>query len=175
MNYKTHVIGGICSAVVVNQIVSQPNSIASTIIPCTIVLAGSVVGSLVPDIDHTQSFLGNRMKIVSKPMNSLLGHRGIFHSPFLHFLILLILYALGYMSLTYGSFVLCKYLLLGLGAGIASHLLLDSLTKSGIPMLYPISKKRISLMKLTTGSKSETIVQGLLCLIIINNIFLFFK
>ena len=175
MKYKTHVIGGVCSAVILNQFILQPNTIEANIIPCTIVMAGSIVGSLLPDIDHTQSYLGKRAKIISKPMNSLLGHRGAFHSPFLHFLILSLLFIVGQMSLSDGLFVLHKYLLSGLAIGIFSHLFLDSLTKAGIPILYPVSKKKVSFMPLTTGGKGEFVVRILLYLTIINNVVLFFK
>ncbi|MCI2285922.1 metal-dependent hydrolase [Colwellia sp. MSW7] len=40
----------------------------------------TMVGSLLPDLDHPDSTLGKRFKFISYPISALFGHRGITHS-----------------------------------------------------------------------------------------------
>lgn len=85
-----------------------------------------------------------------------LRHRGITHSPFLVmlvFLLLLLLYPGFSPWFQPFYFMLC----FGLFVGMLSHLVLDGLTKDGIPLLAPITYKRFRFMRLTTG-KHEFLV-----------------
>lgn len=89
-------------------------------------LAAAALGSLLPDIDHPGSWFGRRVRSVSIPLSMVFGHRGITHS---------LLAVLG---------CLFGLLILGKGAiapavlvGYLSHLACDSLTKSGVPLLWP--------------------------------------
>jgi len=59
------------------------------------------------------------------------------------------------------------FLLYGCVAGYVSHLLADTLTKKGCPILFPIWPNNIRLTKITTGSQDESIAMGILILIII--------
>lgn len=56
-----------------------------------------------------------------------------------------------------------QYLWMGIGLGMASHLLMDALTVSGIPLLWPFSKKKFRLLSLKTG-QHEGIAQVLFIL-----------
>lgn len=142
MNYKTHVIGGITAGLILS------NTIANiTIETKTILLAYSVVGSLIPDLDHPNSFLGKKLKVVSKPTNTFLGHRSILHAPLVY--LLLFFFLKNYIP---------SILLLGLFVGIFSHIFLDMLNKSGIPIFYPLNKKRINILNIKTNSISEIFV-----------------
>jgi inner membrane protein len=95
--------------------------------------AGVALGSLLPDIDHPQSFLGRRIPIIPQLIYDVWGHRSITHS-------LLALTTLGIATASTLHF--SPYLLLGNFIGYLSHLLGDMLTKSGIPLFWPIEKKR---------------------------------
>lgn len=74
-----------------------------------------VIGSLLPDIDHAGSALGKSVPFVSK----LFKHRGITHS----LLMLIICW-----------FLMSPYI----AVGVASHILLDMLTKQGVKLLWPL-------------------------------------
>lgn len=101
MTFKTHLTGGI---------------LVSTLCCTTIGSAALVViGSLLPDIDHSGSALGKTVPFVSK----LFKHRGITHS----LLMLIICW-----------FLLSPYIAIG----VASHILLDMLTKQGVKLLWPL-------------------------------------
>lgn len=169
MNYKTHVIGGISASLIANYLIVEKSIITlpenNKLIVAPILIAGAVVGSLLPDLDHSKSFLGGRLKIISKPINLIFGHRGITHSLsfWITAIITLLLYGKNYVS--DGSYDTYLLLIMGIGIGGFSHLFLDSLTKLGIPIFYPFSKYRLSLMSFTTGGIGEKVFSLFLLLI----------
>ncbi len=90
--------------------------------------AALAFGSILPDIDTTQSGLGKFVKPVSRFLERRFGHRTITHS------------LLGMAILAACAFPLARampgvyfYLLLG----FASHLILDTMNIIGVPLLYP--------------------------------------
>lgn len=106
-------------------------------------LAAAALGALLPDIDHPQSWAGRRMRAVSVPLALVVGHRGITHS--------LIAVVAGIVALA----------LLGTGwiaapviVGYLSHLAADSLTPSGVPLLWP-NRRRFTFNLCRTGSIVE--------------------
>ncbi|WP_238901171.1 MULTISPECIES: metal-dependent hydrolase [unclassified Clostridium] len=150
MNYKTHINGGILVGLYANcQLANMP------LMSTAVFLGGAFVGSIFPDIDHRNSFIGKKTKGVSKAINKLAGHRKLFHAP----LVYLFLY-----SIVIGMFT-DKLMLIGIKGiflGIFSHLVLDSLTIGGLPWFYPFSKKRFSICMIKTNSKIEDILCGML-------------
>lgn len=116
------------------------------------VLAGSLVGALLPDIDHPKSWLGRRIPLVSLPIAAVFGHRGITHSLLAVAGVALALrHALAQWSLG-GEWAL---LAVGVGAGYWSHLLGDFATHGGVPLLWPL-KRRFSLpLTFQTGGVFE--------------------
>lgn len=163
MTYKTHLNGGILAGlyIVGDKIINLPP------VPAIIFLGGAVLGSILPDIDHKNSYIGKKTKSISKTINKLAGHRKLFHAPFLY----LLLYSLSIGASLQELILIC---LKGLFIGILSHLILDSFTTGGLPWFYPLSKKRFSLGNIKTSSKLEEIFCGILLftnIIIILDIF----
>lgn len=160
MNYKTHILGGVTAGLLVaNYVLKTPT------IETTILVSGAVVGSLIPDIDHRGSYISKRLKGVSSITSSIFKHRGkATHSLSIPSLILFITYLLtvSYVS----NVILYKYLFFGVGSGIISHVLLDSLTTHGVPLLYPIYKKNISFTNFSGGGLLEKVVFITLLLIL---------
>lgn len=103
----------------------------------------AVIGSFIPDVDYK---LG-------------LKHRGITHT-------------LLALAITTGLFSLYSWKL-GLlwGLNYSTHLLLDSLTITGIPLLFPLSKKCYGFKLICTG-KSEDLFICLLALFFISYMYL---
>ena len=95
-----------------------------------------LAATLAPDIDYPGSFLGKRLKI------SILffKHRGVFHSIIMGVIFSIILFI----------FTENSYYALAVLLGYASHLFLDSFTKTGVAAFYP-SKLRIKGKLKTTG------------------------
>ncbi|MBF0269297.1 MAG: metal-dependent hydrolase [Alphaproteobacteria bacterium] len=110
----------------------------------------AALGSLLPDIDHPQSWAGRRMALISIPLAALIGHRGVTHSllAVAAFALILALFGPGHLAAP-------------LAVGYLSHLLADSLTLSGIPLAWP-SKQAYGLRLVRTGSLAEIALIGAL-------------
>lgn len=109
-------------------------------------LGAAVLGSLLPDIDHPQSWAGRKVRVISVPLSLLVGHRGITHSALAVIGCLMALATLG-MGWMAAPIVI----------GYLSHLLADGLTPSGVPLLWP-SRRRFTLNLCQTGSLMEMLV-----------------
>lgn len=128
--------------------------------PTAIILIVFVLlGSLFPDIDHRNSKIGKKVKPLSILFNKFLGHRGIFHSWFLYNILYIAIFA------TYSMFAPAEYHYIyffantGFYIGCLSHLILDTFNKTGVPWLFPLSTKKISLLSIKTGEISEAFFQ----------------
>lgn len=114
-------------------------------------------GALLPDIDHPNSILGRRCVLVSNTLHRWCGHRSITHSILGLVLILALCAGLGSLIIAVcgsqgivfvaSSMTMLHLALFSLLFGYALHLLADSLTKEGIPLLWPY-KKRYGLIPL---------------------------
>lgn len=94
-------------------------------------LAGALLGALLPDIDHPRSYLGRLFRFISVPIYRLCGHRGFTHSLLAWLLIILFLTQLP------NSYWLSDTLIQAFLLGYLSHLVGDMLTAKGIHFLWP--------------------------------------
>lgn len=178
---------GLAVAINADKIGLEKNAVNAVVLT-----AGSLVGSLLPDIDHTSSIAGKNAFFVSWPIAILnkffsflkrhskgtmrkfwgyiakmFGHRGICHSGLLWIALLLYSYFYGNMNSYLGI------LIFGLMVGGISHLCADSLNPSGIPWLLPISAKRFRIAKISTASNAENIFRWVVILLDIALLILF--
>lgn len=172
MQGRSHVIFGLAGAVVIDSalhlsgapIIGKPlpsemASLADVVALKVIYYGFAGLGALVPDIDNARSTIGRRAGFVSKGIQSLAGHRTIFHSIFglamVGAFIWFAQYALG-LALYY-QFGLHRAgealgALTGPGVDLSSgrgvafvalmvgyflHLVADSLTLGGVPWFWP--------------------------------------
>lgn len=160
MRGDTHIIGGVATgmALVAGNMTGTisllpPNDPLSYLTVAT----ACIIGSLLPDIDIPNSKAGRKVRWLSTAINESVGHRTFFHSPV--FLLTIV-----------GLFLLLapKYLWVGvsLALGGVSHLLLDMLNESGIPLFWP-NKKRFSIAAIRLGGIGEMAVKGCLLLLIV--------
>ena len=119
---------------------------------------GSMLGSLIPDIDSPSSMLSKRVPFIPKIINKLFGHRGITHAPLLYLLLGFALYVKKPDGLLF-------YFLLGLLIGCAAHLVQDMLTKGGIPLFYPFHREKINFGFLKSGSKADPYITVVLAIL----------
>ncbi len=110
--------------------------------------------SIFPDIDESSSKISKKLKPFSY-LTILFGHRNIFHTLYFPIAISLLLFALN-----------LKLLSLAVLIGYILHLLLDILTKKGINLFYPLTKKRIKGF-IKVGSLIENILFIILIALII--------
>lgn len=113
-------------------------------------LAAAALGGLLPDIDHPKSWVGRRMRTVSLLISAVFGHRGITHS-------LLAVVACLFGLLIVGKGAIAPAVLVG----YLSHLGCDSLTKSGVPLLWPW-RRPFGPRLLRTGGVVEFILAALM-------------
>lgn len=97
--------------------------------------AGSIFGGLIPDIDIPRSFVGSRVKWLSKWIHKTFGHRTITHSVW---------FLIGMMAL---FDLIDRNLALAVATGVLSHIVLDILTPKarGVALFYPVSRRRVYL------------------------------
>lgn len=105
-------------------------------------------GCVLPDVDHTESTLGKRMRVLSVPISLIFGHRGVFHS------------LLACLFIGYAAYELQTWWLNYIAFGYFLHLIGDYLTPSGIPLLYPYKKRYRFAIVAETNSLSELIMAG---------------
>lgn len=161
MTGKHHLIAGVCvgSCLTTSAIISENYGI----LPIATGFLGTVVGSLFPDVDTSTSKIGRKVKIISKIINNMFGHRGLFHCPLLIIgLFFLFKYIFETNTITEYSIAYVGFLF-----GMGIHLFCDMFTKGGIPILYPFYTTKFSLTKMKSGSKKEPIALGVILGIVI--------
>ena len=122
----------------------------------------AVLGALAPDIDHPKSTLGSRLKPVSLPVSWLFGHRGITHS-------LLAVAACVWILAENPAYARWT---IPFVVGYLTHLGGDLLSPGGLPLLYPLKRRRtFSLPIIKTGGFSEQLLVAILCGWLISGIF----
>lgn len=168
MNYETHKVGGICSGIIASTVLFSNNFGVTELLSSAIIISSATVGSLAPDIDHPTSKVGRKfvLKPISKFINKTFGHRTITHSVIISILMTVLL--LSFVESFNGILqYIYWYSALGFCIGYFSHLLLDAFTVDGIPVFYPLIKKKYHLSKFKSSKsrKKEEIISMFLILI----------
>lgn len=121
-------------------------------------LATAVIGGLLPDIDTPQSAIGRMLPPLSSWMERKLGHRGATHS-------LLALVVLGLITLPVITITPLGWTALLIG--YFSHLFLDTLNKTGVPLFYPSPTRAIMRWCVAVGSTAEVVLFILFSLLLL--------
>ncbi len=119
-----------------------------------IALAAGIAGSAFPDIDHPNSIISKKLKLGGKIIPFFFSHRGLFHTPFLYTMIgvIVLLFHPSASIQTYLTFFMI---------GVGSHILLDMLNPSGIPVFFPITKKKYPLLHIPSSGIADTVLRYL--------------
>ena len=196
MTGKTHQLIGFTTALAVSTATIKIGG-TETIPFCIGMVAGSCLGSYIPDMDHTGSKLGRKLAIISHPIHllsqmclsihrktggkiskwfgELLAHRGIFHAPLFWGIIMAILIkTVPPLFATAFASMLTRAILTGVGLGIGAHLIADMLNPTGIPLFAPFSLKKMRIARILTGSRAEWFVIGACLLVVVLNTALLF-
>ncbi len=156
MTYLTHALGGVLAGTAVLEALEPADNVTEAA-----VMFGAVIGSLLPDIDHTRSKVSRSSavaQLTSYAVSAVTKHRGFLHTP-LFLLILALALGLAINILQNSGLELAAWsIYFGLLPGMLSHLMLDTCNPGGIMWLYPISKKRLSILPIKTCSLGETAV-----------------
>lgn len=133
MMFKTHIAFGF----LIGLLALKFFNVSNPVLFITLV----VLASALPDIDHPNSKLGKKVKIIFL----FFEHRGFFHGIFAAFL---------FGGLAY---YFLKGYFLAVFIGYLSHLIIDAITLEGIMPLHPISRFRLKGI-FRTGSVFEYII-----------------
>ena len=112
----------------------------------TLFLLFVLLGSILPDIDEKHSKAAQWTGLMGGIISFFSKHRGFFHS--------LIFVVMATLSI---KFLVGEYYAWALFLGLTSHLLGDTLTKKGLPVLYPFPFRVKGWMK--TNGWGEKIIQ----------------
>lgn len=118
--------------------------------------ATAIFGSLLPDIDEPESYIGRRIPIFSNILSIFISHRGITHYLCIPLIMIIIAY--------FQEDMMLKVILLGLSFGILAHDAGDMLTKGGIRgFFFPLFPTRTvglmpKFMRFYTNSITEYFV-----------------
>lgn len=159
MRYNTHLMGGVATVAALYAIAPE-----ATVEVGLAMTAGTLIGSLFPDIDHKGSFIGKRLKLLSFLVRMTTGHRGATHAPIL---LVALSIALLFVGNLFGFGQMWLFGIIGFFCGAISHVLLDALTPAGVPLMYPFSKESTNFAKIKTGSFGETLFGFALMLCIV--------
>ena len=138
---KTHIIGGLTLAAILEDICFIKTNISPTMLTFELGLyySFSVMASLVPDIDRESSSIGRKLPKTSKIISDMFGHRTVTHSILFVILTYYLMYYLG----------ICECISKGIVIGLTSHILLDLLNFQGVCLLYPLrTRYRFSMIKI---------------------------
>ncbi|MGV3344237.1 metal-dependent hydrolase [Enterobacteriaceae bacterium LUAb1] len=118
------------------------------------IIPAALLTCLLPDIDHPQSLLGQRIKWLSKPIARVFGHRGFTHS-LLAIISGIILLKTKFPASTW----LPADVFQGMIVGYLSHIIADILTPAGVPLLWPCRWRfRLPLLNSQKGNQLERLL-----------------
>lgn len=130
MNRNEHVAFGIATSVIFSIACYNPE--VEMLAHPAIIVTEALIGSLLPDIDHTGSTIGNILPVTSQIVSKV-GHRTYTHDIALAFVLASII-------------TFFNPLFLGLWIGYFSHLFLDAMTVDGIRFFYLFNKKKVYIL-----------------------------
>ena len=127
---KQHILAGLCTGagLGLGLGVTVPNMGVVNTVYSFFLLGGAFIGSQIPDLDADDSSISHRHPLISKIFAK---HRGILHD-------------IGTIPLLFGLFIWLNiplpiginFFIIGLMTGWLSHILLDSITKMGVPFFF---------------------------------------
>ncbi|MCG8155290.1 metal-dependent hydrolase [Brenneria goodwinii] len=148
MTAEGHVLFSVACAILAKKVELSPELAAGDwwhIIP------GALLTSLLPDIDHPKSLLGQRLKWISAPIARAFGHRGFTHS------LLAIVAGVFFIQTRLPSdWLLPTDAYHAMIVGYLSHIAADLLTSSGVPLLWPCRWRfRLQILNGQKGNQLE--------------------
>lgn len=110
-------------------------------------LVTAVAGALLPDADMKTTTAGRKLGLIGTITSKLFTHRGLTHTLFFPTLL--------YVWMTTITIPVVPSLLFGLIVGWLSHIIADIFNGKGVPLLWPIIRRRIHLMDIPLGAFPE--------------------
>lgn len=167
MNGTTHKIGGAIMSLTVSLqtgIYKPSMSMDAGVVPMIqelslfgILIAGSILGATMPDIDHKNSQISHKHKFLSFVTRLFCTHRGFTHS--VPALLILSGILFGIKQLLSPEIVFYySPLMIGIILGYVSHMILDLFNPLGIPLFYPLPF-RMKVANIKTNGLGAVVVE----------------
>ena len=99
-------------------------------------------------------FCLSKNRFIAKSLRFVSKHRGLMHT--------LLLPACALFATSFIEEEFLRILVYGFVIGYVSHIFADCLTVKGCPILFPLTKKQICLLGITTGGRGESFVRIIL-------------
>lgn len=153
MNGKVHVAIGAGSLAVLCVKYPGGFEFANTHIVPVIGLVTASFGSYLPDIDQGRTHMGMKHKHISKAVNKVGGgHRGITHTLLFPAIFIGLMYFVSnYLADLYYIQSVVGSLLFGMIYGYCMHIAADMFNGKGVPLFWPIIKRKIHFMDLPSS------------------------
>jgi len=160
---KTHIVFGLTTLAVANAITDfiQPHPVREIPVGPILCIGAAILGALLPDLDAEDSQIQHELGEIGFVLSNWLQAWGIEHRGLTHYG----LTTLAVMTITSLLGWWLGYLDVGLafGLGYLSHVLADSLTIAGTPLLWPWAKEqRFHLlppaMRIRTGGAVQPLI-----------------
>lgn len=147
----THMTGGAVAAMAYTAIVAPDMPLHLTL------CAGAVgaIAALIPDIDHANSTISNKLKPISILVCLICSKRGLFHTVFLY-LALWIVWLINCPQEWMHFWAILTFI------GILSHLVLDIITPDGIPLFFPFEFRHRRIIGIEDGGAMELVIRVIL-------------
>jgi inner membrane protein len=123
LRYHTHIVTSLAIGAGIASQTSLPFTISYT--------AGIIIGSLLPDIDEPNSYVGRRSLGMSSKVKQAFGHRGMTHSILVWTVIASVLFFESHSLFSYGFSI-----------GYLLHIIEDYFSVQGVPLFWPLQTKR---------------------------------
>lgn len=142
MRFQTHIATSTACTIALTQVTELSLTPA--------LLIGVVIGSIAPDIDEPKSKIGRKAPVVSHGVKLVFKHRGFTHTLAACLLVATLLF--------YFWTQIPVPLAIGFTLGYLFHVLGDALSSSGVPLLYPFTKRRFMIPLYSTGGIREHVI-----------------
>lgn len=153
MKGSTHLSAGLAAGLALSLYSNIPPVEAAVIT----LLSG--IGSLAPDLDIASSIIGRKLPITSRLANILFGHRTVLHALIPWTVVLYLLWqVLAAVPFRWAIIV-------GAAIGILSHLSLDMLNPSGIPLFWPL-RSRLGFGLFRSGGAVDRMIGKILAFLV---------
>lgn len=132
MMFVTHLAAGLLASLVLVSFLEPVNPVVFIMIMC--------IAAVLPDIDCSRSKVGRKVRVLSKVLQFLFGHRGLLHTVYVPLFGLVLCVFLGFPTVGF-AFLL----------GYMVHILTDALTKEGVRMFAPLLRLELRGLVRTGG------------------------
>ena len=141
MTGKTHAACGAATMLALTVLHRSGLPIGAETYTPAIGLLTVVVGSYAPDVDLKNSTLGQKLRMISHLTHALL------------FPVLLTLLMMGLKA---QGMAVVPELLLGFNVGWVAHIIADAFNQKGVPILWPIVRKKLHVASVRIGTWQES-------------------